>query len=189
MPREYYQMEYQKNIKEIQEIALYAVLGAVVAFGLIGAIYSAGGYDDNVSNFLQCLLLVPMPYGIKKTWHSCLIFTSASPVMWIFWIIYMAFKLVIAIMFGLFAMPVMLIVNIVSASSNKHKMNEALPMMMQENVCYNQYSQPYQPYPTYTQPYPSYDQQLLPLDQTYVQQMQQMPQAPLYNQYHDNGNL
>lgn len=170
MTKEYYQMKYQENVKAILEIVLYAVLGAVIAFGLFGTIYSETGCMEKITDYLPCFMLVPMPYGIAKTWRSCLIFTLASPAMWILWIVYIAIKLTIAIMYGLFAMPVMLVISIISAIDNKNRMKAAPSIMMQENTYYNLNPQPYQVYnPQPLQQYQVYNPQPLQQDSTYYQ--------------------
>lgn len=140
LPKEYYCVEYERNKKEIQSIVVCLILGLFLA-GVVCSIYYSSGNIEKITDCAPAVLIIPFPYGLYKTWNSCLVLTRGSAEMWIIWLIYIVIKLSIAILYGLVATPIMLIAYIIKASKNKRNLKLILCQMQQYDNQYRHYSE------------------------------------------------
>lgn len=190
--KEYYKKKYDSSIKAIGEILSYVIVGILLAAFAWEFFYEMlSGGDNSVNKLVQIqsvLPFIPMPYGIKKTWHSCLILRAGSVEMWFLWFFYMVIKLAIALMYGMFAIPILLIGNILSAVDYRHKMNRAAQTVSFNNISYMQNENNIQSDGAYYNQNPYYEQTAYNYQNPYYDRNTYNYQGTYYNQnaYNDH---
>ncbi len=126
----YYIDKINRGKKNIIQVVICAILGTLAAV-YVSSLMN-GTIDFNI--MLELLpIFVGLPYGLLKTWKSCLILTSASSDVWIMWIFYIAIKITIAVVYGTLAMPIVLICSVYNIIISSIKLKEH-NSMTQSNI-------------------------------------------------------
>lgn len=141
----YYKSRYDQSINNIVDIVVCIIIGIILAViankFFMGIATENSELPSKKDTILSGLMFIPIPYGLKRTWKSCLILRAGGPEAWFMWFFYIVIKLAIAFFYGLFAMPVVLIGSIISAVDYKGKYNKAESTYNMNNQYYMQNQQ------------------------------------------------